>query len=154
MTNRVQLNDLYPLLRETLEGGGVFTLTVTGSSMLPLLADGRDRVTLSSAPERLRKNDLLLYRRRDGAFVLHRLVRIERDGTLTFCGDRQWQKEPGLRREQVVGIVTAYERKGRAFTNRALGYRVYRTVWTWLLPARRWIFAIYGRFAARRHGSA
>lgn len=40
MTNRVQLNDLYPLLRETLEGGGVFTLTVTGSSMLPLLADG------------------------------------------------------------------------------------------------------------------
>ena len=42
-----------PLLRERLEATVV--LTVTGGSMLPLLAGGRDRVTLGPVPERLRR---------------------------------------------------------------------------------------------------
>ena len=56
-----------PLLRERLEATVV--LTVTGGSMLPLLAGGRDRVTLGPVPERLRRGEVLLYRRADGSYV-------------------------------------------------------------------------------------
>ncbi len=76
-----------PLLRERLEATVV--LTVTGGSMLPLLAGGRDRVTLGPVPERLRRGEVLLYRRADGSYVLHRLTGFGQDGTLVFCGDRQ-----------------------------------------------------------------
>ena len=55
-----------PLLRERLEATVV--LTVTGGSMLPLLAGGRDRVTLGPVPERLRRGEVLLYRRADGSY--------------------------------------------------------------------------------------
>ena len=82
-----------PLLRERLEATVV--LTVTGGSMLPLLAGGRDRVTLGPVPERLRRGEVLLYRRTDGSYVLHRLTGFGQDGTLVFCGDRQ--TEPGYR---------------------------------------------------------
>lgn len=83
-----------PLLRERLEATVV--LTVTGGSMLPLLAGGRDRVTLGPVPERLRRGEVLLYRRADGSYVLHRLTGFGQDGTLVFCGDRQTEPERGI----------------------------------------------------------
>lgn len=82
-----------PLLRERLKATVV--LTVTGGSMLPLLAGGRDRVTLGPVPERLRRGEVLLYHRADGSYVLHRLTGFGQDGTLVFCGDRQTEPERG-----------------------------------------------------------
>ena len=46
-----------------------------GVSMLPMLRQGRDSVVLSPAPKQLRKYDLPLYRRDDGSYVLHRVVK-------------------------------------------------------------------------------
>lgn len=94
-----------PLLRERLEATVV--LTVTGGSMLPLLAGGRDRVTLGPVPERLCRGEVLLYRRADGSYVLHRLTGFGQDGTLVFCGDRQTEPERGIRPEQVIARAVA-----------------------------------------------
>lgn len=49
-------------------------LTVTGNSMLPFLADGRDRVVLQRIEKRPKKGDIIFYRRKNGAYVLHRVV--------------------------------------------------------------------------------
>lgn len=140
--NKVQLADFYPLIKETLDNGGTFSLTITGTSMYPFILGGRDKVTLSPITEPLKKNDLPLYRRRDGAFVLHRIIKVEKDGTYTCCGDHQWTPEPGLRREQMIGIATSYVRKGKTLTNRNLIYRFYRMTWTWLLKYRYYFFAL------------
>lgn len=137
--NKVQLSELYPLIQETLAQGGTFSLTVTGSSMYPFIAGGRDKVTLSPLPGRLRKNDLPLYRRSSGAFVLHRIVKVHRDGTYTCCGDHQWIAEPGIRQEQMIGVATEYVRKGKRITNKNLLYRFYRMTWTWIRRYR-WVF--------------
>lgn len=150
-TKSVNLSELYPLIQEVLQSGGTFTLTITGSSMYPFILGGRDQVTLSPVPGRLKKNDLPLYRRTDGAFVLHRIVKTEKDGTYTMCGDHQWQKEHGIRQEQLVALATAFVRKGKKLTNRNVLYRVYRTVWTWLLKARPFFFWLDGyRLAAKQ----
>lgn len=141
--NKVQLADYYPLIRETLDNGGTFSLTITGSSMYPFILGNRDKVTLSPITTELRKNDLPLYRRSNGAFVLHRIVRVEEDGTYTCCGDHQWQLEKGLKRDQMIGIATEYVRKGKRLTNKNVVYRVYRTIWTWLIKYRWFFFAIH-----------
>ncbi len=134
--SKIRLADFYPLIRENLDSGGTFTLTITGTSMYPFILGGRDQVTLSPITGELKKNDLPLYRRDDGAFVLHRIVKVEKDGTYTCCGDHQTQLEKGLRREQMIGIATAYVRKGKRISNRNVIYRCYRTVWTWLRKYR------------------
>ena len=146
--NKISLADYYPLIKETLDRGGTFSLTITGTSMYPFIVGGRDKVTLSPLPEKLKKNDLPLYRRVDGAFVLHRIVKVCKDGTYTCCGDHQWQLEKGLRREQMIGLATEYVRKGKHLTNKNLLYKFYRMTWTWILKYR-WVF-----FAARNklHG--
>ena len=142
--NKVQLADYYPLIKETLDQGGTFSLTITGTSMFPFIVGNRDKVTLSPITGELKKNDLPLYRRSNGAFVLHRIVKVNKDGTYTCCGDHQWQLEKGLKREQMIGIATEYVRKGKRLTNKNLIYKFYRMTWTWVLRYR-WVF-----FAAHR----
>ncbi len=139
---KIQLADYYPLIREILENGGSFTLTVTGSSMYPFILGNRDQVTLSPITGELKKYDLPLYRREDGAFVLHRIVRVEADGTYTCCGDHQWILERGLRRDQMIAVATEFVRKGRHLTNKNLLYRMYCVVWTWMLRLRKLIFSL------------
>ncbi len=142
----ISLESMYPIIREVLDNNGTFTLTITGSSMYPFILGGRDQVTLSPVREKLKKNDLPLYRRRNGQFVLHRVVKVHKDGTYTCCGDHQWQLEKGLHHEQMVGIATSYVRKGKPLTNRNVLYRIYRTVWTWIIPLRRYIFGVQIRW--------
>ena len=111
-----------PLLRERLEATVVLT------------------VTLGPVPERLRRGEVLLYRRADGSYVLHRLTGFGQDGTLVFCGDRQTEPERGIRPEQVIARAVAFERKGHFFTRRAPGYRVYCALWPRLRWCRQAIF--------------
>lgn len=139
--SKVHLADYYPLIKETLDNGGTFSMTVTGTSMYPFILGERDKVTLSAITEPLRKYDLPLYRRDDGTFVLHRIVKVENDGTYTCCGDHQWWLERGLRRDQMIGLATVYVRKGKTLTNRNLFYRLYCVIWTLLLKYRYYIFA-------------
>ena len=95
--------------------------------MLPMLHQGRDTVTLSPLPETLRKYDLPLYRRENGQFVLHRIVKVGE--TYTCCGDGQYRPEPGIRGEQLLALVTAFTHNGKTVPVTHPGYRLYCIIW-------------------------
>ena len=142
---QVRLEEMLPVMEETLASGGTVRLPITGTSMLPLLVAGRDTVVLARADTRLQTYDLPLYRRENGAFVLHRVVGVAEDGTYICCGDNQWVKEPGIRQEQLIGVVTRICRKGREFPVTARRYRLYVRLWALLFPVRRYIVALRGK---------
>ena len=125
-----------PLLRERLEA--TVMLTVTGGSMLPLLAGGQ--VKKGEVVKAVIVRSAKGVRRADGSYVLHRLTGFGQDGTLVFCGDRQTEPERGIRPEQVIARAVAFERKGHFFTRRAPGYRVYCALWPRLRWCRQAIF--------------
>lgn len=142
---RVRLEQMLPVIQETLAAGGTVRLPVTGTSMLPLLVAGRDTVLLGRAPETLQENDLPLYRRTDGAFVLHRVVACAADGTYTMCGDNQWVKEPGISHEQILGLVVCICRKNKDLPVQSRRYRLYVRVWRLLFPVRKYIVKVRGK---------
>lgn len=111
------------------------TVPVTGSSMVPFLYDG-DTVYLNAAPEKLKKGDVVLYTRSNGDYVLHRIRKINRDGSLVLVGDAQQFLEHLPSRAQVHGIAVAARHKGKAITPRGFHWWFYRHVWLWLLPWR------------------
>ena len=123
-----------PLFRERLEAGQQVRFSPMGVSMLPMLREGRDSVVLSPAPERLRKYDLPLYRRDNGAYILHRVT--EAGECYTCIGDNQFVYETGVRHEQVIAIVTGFRRNGRDYTVRSPGYRLYCRIWHHSRPLR------------------
>lgn len=129
------LEEMLPLIQECLSAGQSVKISPRGISMLPMIVQGRDSVTLSSAPEKLKKFDIPLYRRADGSFVLHRVVKV-RD-TYTCIGDNQFKAEPGVTHESVIAVVTSFTRKGKNYSVSCAGYRLYCALWHYSRPARR-----------------
>lgn len=133
-TLQVSMDDLIPLFQERLAAGQTVRFSPMGVSMLPMLREGQDSVVLSPAPERLRKYDLPLYRRDNGAYVLHRVTAVGE--TYTCIGDNQFVCEPGIRQDQIIAVVTQFRRKGREHSVTEPGYRLYCILWYHSRPIR------------------
>ena len=111
MRDFVDLNELYPLIKEVIESGGTFRIFPRGISMLPLIKEGEDEIVLG-AVDKINIGDVLFYQRENGDFVLHRLINIHR-GTLIMCGDNQRALERGIKPQQVLAKMVGYCKKGQ-----------------------------------------
>ena len=92
------------IIRAMIEGGGTFTLRPQGNSMRPTIVPGRDTVSIVKLNGRAQKHDILFYKRPDGQFVLHRVVKV-RPADYVLCGDHQPITEKGVRDEWIIGVV-------------------------------------------------
>lgn len=108
LPKEVRLDDVMPQIRELLALGQTVRIYPKGISMLPMLRQGIDSVMLSPVKGKLKKYDLPFYQRRDGHYVLHRIVKAGE--TYTCIGDNQFVYEPGVRQEQLIAVVTGYYR--------------------------------------------
>lgn len=136
MNKVVPMEELYPMIQELLAGGSTVQLTVTGISMCPMLMHRRDQVELTLSSSKLQRYAIPLYQREDGSFILHRIVKVEKDGTYTCAGDGQTILETGVKQEQIIAVVCSFIRKGKKISCSNKGYQVYAKVWTTLFPIR------------------
>lgn len=134
-TVTAHMDDLMPLIRERLAAGQSVRFSPRGISMLPMLRQGIDTVTLSPLPDRLRKYDLPLYRRDNGKYILHRVVKV--GDTYTCSGDNQVALERGVRHDQMIAVVTSFSRGKRAHSVTEWRYRLYCRLWHYTRLIRR-----------------
>lgn len=134
-SKQVRLEQLLPLIQEQLSAGKSVSFSPNGTSMLPMLHQGRDTVVLSPVPDRLQKYDLPLYRRDSGQFVLHRVIAV--GDTYTCMGDNQFDPEPNLRHNQMIAVVTAFTHHGKQYAVTDGRYRLYCRFWHHSRPLRR-----------------
>ena len=127
-----RMEELMPLIRESLEAGQSVRFFPRGVSMLPMLRQDVDSVVLSPITGELKKYDIPLYQRDNGQYVLHRIIDV---GTAYTCrGDNQFIPEPGLRRDQMIGVVTAFYRGDRLIPVESARYRFYCRFWYYTRP--------------------
>ena len=136
------LADAIEVIEEVLSGGGEFRMYPKGTSMLPLIVQGRDSVVLkkrTDQPNRpLKRHDIAFYRRRNGQFVLHRVMKCRRDGTYVMCGDNQLALERGILPDQIIGYVSQIYKDNKPMSLHSFRYRIYSLFWNFL-PYRRCI---------------
>lgn len=128
MMNDLSLDELIPLLTEVIEGGGEFRLYPHGTSMLPLLRQGLDSVALTSPEGKRKRGEILFYRRESGQYVLHRLVKIKKDGSLIFSGDHHKELEFGITPARILARVVAVYREEKRVDCDQFGMRLYATL--------------------------
>lgn len=133
--HQVQMQDLMPVFRETLAQGKTVRFSPRGVSMLPMLRQGKDTVILSPVTGKLKKHDIPLYRRDDGAYILHRIIAA--GDTYTCIGDHQYVYETGVRDDQIIGVVTAFTRGKREYSVTNLWYRLYVRLWCGTVTIRK-----------------
>lgn len=124
-------------------------LVISGSSMSPFLIHGRDVVYLSRLTRPIRRGDALLYRRRTGQYVLHRVYRVDAGG-LTMVGDAQTELEPGIQPDQVIAIMTKAVRKGRELSASSFWWQFFEKVWIRMVPLRPCIHRMYTRLRKKK----
>ena len=137
---QVETKVLLPFLEELLAAGKQIRMTVTGSSMYPLLRDRYDSVLLSPL-KTPKKYDIVLFVRDTGEAVLHRIVKCRKEG-YTFLGDNQLILEGPIARSQMVAVVTGFYRGEQYVDNNTLWYRVYRVIWCRAWCFRRWLLPL------------
>lgn len=131
---------LSELIMLQLEKGGRARLTVTGSSMMPLLYSRRDSVELVPVTGQQNVGAVILYRRENGQYVLHRIIKATGEGYLC-CGDNQAMREP-VTHPQLLAVMDSFTRKGKHYTLDNTGYRLYTAVWVGLFPLRKGYIAV------------
>lgn len=122
-----RMDDLLPLIREALSAGQTVRIFPMGTSMLPMLRQSVDSVVLSPITGKLQKYDIPLYQRKNGKYVLHRIVKAKE--TYTCMGDNQLITESGICPDQLIAVVTAYYRGERKHSVTDPGYRLYCRFW-------------------------
>ncbi len=139
----LRLEQLLPLIQEQLSAGGSVKFSPRGTSMRPLLREGRDAVVLSPAPQKLKKFDIPLYRRENGQFVLHRVVKVADDHYICL-GDNTY-KEEIVYPSQILALTSSLYRSTHRVDICSLRYRAYCRVWRAIYPLR-----AVGSFLRRR----
>lgn len=101
-------------IEQMLREKGVYVGTTVGTSMEPLLRTRRDVVVIEKPAGRLKKNDVPLYRRGED-YVLHRIVKVLPD-SYVILGDNCRNREYGITDDDIIGVLTAFYRKGKYCT--------------------------------------
>lgn len=122
---------------------GYVLVPTKGTSMWPLLQEGRNIVQLAARDGRsLKAGDVVLYRREDNQLVLHRIIRVAQADTYLLCGDHQWKPCELVRNEQILAVAQGFIRDGRSFDEHTWWYRLYQMLWNRNLTVRRFCLAL------------
>ena len=115
---------------------GQLVYTNVGDSMYPLMKP-RDLLVIKKVTQPLKKNDIPLYKRDSGQYVLHRIVKIK-NGEYYICGDNRAFIERGITDRHIIGVLTDIVREGRTIPVNSPEFKSYVK----LLPLRRSIIRI------------
>ena len=117
-------------------------LVISGSSMVPFLAHGRDTVYLSKLDRSPKRGDMIFYRRDNGTYILHRVFRAG-ENACDMVGDAQTEIEPGIRPEQVLAVVNTVRRKGKLLKKGNFWWDFFEGFWLNVIPLRPVFCRIY-----------
>ncbi len=120
-----RMEDIYPFILEAFSKDLTFTFPIHGTSMLPMLKTG-DLVTIKKV-ESLQKGDIVLFRRFDESFVLHRIIRVNND-SYDIVGDHQGIIEKNVLFGQMIGVVISYNKNGKEHHMKNLRYKIYKAL--------------------------
>lgn len=97
-----------------------------GISMRPLLRQGRDIVVIKKPQFPLKVGDAPIYRvKNKKELVLHRILKVNDDGSYIIRGDNLFFKEHVFE-NQIVGVMRAFYREGKyCECEKSLIYKVY-----------------------------
>ncbi len=94
---------------EVLKKNGTLIFTPGGTSMMPLLRHHENPVVLVPVEGRLKKGDVPFYKRADGQYVLHRILKV-RKNSYDLCGDNQTVIEKGVTDAMIFAKMVGFYR--------------------------------------------
>ena len=131
---------------QELKEKGILVYTNVGSSMCPLIRQGKDVMIIrrpqnwdayeGNTVSKVRKLDVPLYRRDRGQYVLHRVVKVTEEGYV-LRGDNTYSDEKGITDQNILGVLTGVRRNGKEMSVDSTKYKLYTYFWYYIYPVRK-----------------
>ena len=142
---KIKAASMFPLISEILDHGQNARISVSGDSMYPFLRDSIDSVELTKGRfERLSRGDIVMIQRTDGYYVMHRIIKKNKDCFFMVGDAQQWIEGP-LFPEQLIAEVTAIWRNERRIPCSNIWWRLLSGIWLFLRPFRLLIIRVNTR---------
>lgn len=125
---------------------GAYASVTRGGSMRPLFRTHRDVVVIVRADKELKPYDVALYKGFEGQYILHRVLTVRQDCYI-IRGDNTFIKER-VPKSAVIGVLSEFNRKGRAHTVNDFSYKLYSRLWRYIYPFR-FIFFLFYKLGAK-----
>ena len=129
-------------IEEEINENGKLVFTNVGTSMKPLIKQDRDILIIEKTNGKLKKYDIPLYKRKDGQYVLHRILNVSND-EYVICGDNCYIKEYGITDSNIIGVLTAIVRKGKQVKTTDFKYKLYTHIWCDLFFIRAFMLRMF-----------
>lgn len=128
---------------EILSKHGQIVKTPTGCSMRPMLKNKEDHVVIESICAPLRVNDVVLFKRDNGQYVLHRIIKI-RQNDFVIRGDNCIENEYGITENQIIGKLKGFF-KGNHYIDcdKSIIYKLYVLIWRITFFPRAFIIRLF-----------
>ena len=144
---------------EELERTGRLVYTNLGNSMMPLIRQQKDLIIIKQVKEPLKRYDVPLYKRDSGEYVLHRILKVNKQGYV-LCGDNRWNREYGITDKHIIGVLDGIVRDGEEIAVSNWKYRLYAHIWcdffwmrAFILMMKQWKKRIMVYWKKRRYRS-
>ena len=131
----IKADDWVPTILPFIQEGKIVRIVPHGFSMVPFMTGSRDEVNLVQIDGEIKRGDIVVYRRDNGVYVLHRIYKV-RGNEYYLLGDAQTNIEGPLRREQIIAKVLSYYRKGKLITCQSKKEKFEYKLWFFLRPFR------------------
>ena len=134
MSENYKITDISGTIEGELDKHGTYASITRGPSMRPLFKTGRDMVIIEKPTRELKKYDVVLYTGAHNRYTLHRIIAV-RDSFYIIRGDNTYKKEY-VKRENIIGILTEFNRKGKRGSVRSFSFKLYSRFWNFIYPVR------------------
>ena len=140
----VNTQEYVSMLRELTEQGREVNMLISGNSMSPFLMHGRDSIRLKKPDRKLRKGDMVFFQRKSGKFVMHRIIRVRKEG-FYLLGDSQQSSEieGPIEESQIFAMITSVCRKGRWIGPGNFWWEFFEHYWIGMILFRRFLINTY-----------
>lgn len=140
---------LFTKLLEQIGEGRKVTIRATGWSMLPLIWDDRDTITLGPlSPDSIRVGRIVLAQLGTGRYVVHRISKI-RGSRVVLRGDGNPYQEEYVHHDKVLAELVGIRREGKDLGRKDLLWRLCTTFWPSHGFVRRVLLFAYRRMVVR-----
>ena len=139
----IDIHEYMPILIDLINNGSTVPLLVSGNSMSPFLVHHRDMIFISKPNDKLKKGDIVFFKRLNGEYVVHRIHHFDKFGQLFIIGDGQTIIEGPVDPKQIFGIVNCIKRKNKVINKKSLYWIFFKYAWIRLIKVRRIIISVY-----------
>lgn len=140
---------LFARLLEQINEGRKVTIRATGWSMLPLIWDDRDTITLGPLSEdSIQVGRIVLAQLGTGRYVVHRITKIQ-GSRIVLRGDGNPYQEEYVHQDKILGELVGINRAGKLLTPNSFVWKVCTCFWPNHSFVRRAILFVYRRLIVR-----